>query len=145
MKKCHCKQKCICCSDGKEAYERREKELMDEYGWLIHSVCNDGGGVDFHTHGLTEKLGMELQILTPFPLPAEIGQNLLWGAVEKFSVLELDKPVSGIAKNFDVMFVKVSGCNVARMILPDKDGNLHFNSLDGVFRRQYEGVENEHN
>lgn len=118
---------------------------METYGWFAHYVGDDDAtpfGANFHTHGVPHSFGhKDLQIV--FPLPQRVTHTLLTNAVEQIKkgvVFHHGDEVEGIVRNYKVRFVEAveNSRAVLRMIIPDKDGNLHESNMTGEFGRQYE-------
>lgn len=125
--KCN-KPKCECCENPTEAL-RKQEELFDKFGWIIHMVANDDGSLNAHTHGLPEKYGhIDLQIALNMP-PNVIGSVMHTivdeiAAGRTFKEGEIADKI--IKPPYKVTFVKRMECGreVLRVIIPDKDGNL---------------------
>lgn len=113
-------------------FKAREKELMDEYGFVIHNVfpdSNDGSLWSHHTHGLKENFGhMDLEIV--LPINPNIANAVLHGMVECIKEGECyeNKLISDkVIRDYEVQLIKVhdeNGRELLRVILPDANGKF---------------------
>lgn len=145
------KPKCECdvCQGRitKEELLKREKEVLEEYGWLVHFVGDDPDTpINIHTHGFQEKFGqLDMQIV--LPIPPQAAHGLLCNVVkmlENGTRFNDGDVVQGICSNdFSVKFVlaKESNRDVLRIVLPDREGHLDYMTFDEEFYNcQYAGI-----
>lgn len=139
---------CDSCSMGFEYVREQEKECMEEYGWYCHHVMHDDGypnETNVHTHGLPESFGhLDLQIC--LSLPQETAHGIICSIVgfikegRKYSdgeVISGDKIISG---DFSLRFLKKkeNGRDVLRVIFPDPAGNIDYENIDPLYKKQWE-------
>jgi len=135
-----------------EKARRSRAEMLEKYGWIADCVfdtethkCDSGTGTDIHTHGLVENFNHpDLQII--LPISYEISHAVLASAVKMIKEgkrFEAGKCYSGLLKDkFKVRLVKAieSDRSVLRIILPDQNGKLHYDTLETSFKVQYNGI-----
>lgn len=128
---------------------KNRQKMMEKYGWVVDFVfdgektkCDTGTGIDAHTHGLLENFDhTDLQIV--LPLEADTAHSILYTAVErikkgeKFHAGGLYSDI--LSGGYKVTFInaKQGDRDVLRMILPDEDGNLEMDEIEGDFLKQY--------
>jgi len=136
---------CESCQDSVLAQARRNA-LMKEYGWVADIFIEDDKqtpmGFNIHTHGLGEKFNhLNFQIV--MPMPPETAHAMFVVLVEKLEegqVFEAEKLYSDIIDIYDITFklAEETGRKVLRLIVPDKEGNLFPDDLEGNFKKQWE-------
>ena len=139
---------CDACAFGLDEMEAKKKKDMEKYGWYAHFVIDDNEmpfGYNIHTHGLyiTYK-HLDLQICCP--LPMEVAHDILSIIVKEIKdgdVFSAGARVSGIIRNYDVLFVEATENDrpVLRVILPDPTGCLDKDEMDpSDWAQQYNGT-----
>ena len=140
-------QDCECevCKNGIEGYLKKQKKLLEEYGWVAEYVPDENGMVNCHTHGLPENFEHpDLQIV--MPLLGNVLHGILTVCVDKIKegiTFNIEQEFSGIlSKGYKVRFVEAneSGRDVLRIIIPDEDGNLKKENLSDVYLKQYDNL-----
>lgn len=139
---------CEACRDGIEAVRAKQAEMMKKYGWVADLVRDDEDcpyGVNLHTHGLEESFNHpDLQVC--LPLDPSIGHGVLSAVVSRIKegrkFKDCEEVEGVLQKGFSVMFVEAEegGRKVLRVILPDAEGRLKPEEIDGQYRCQYKGT-----
>ena len=136
---------CLVCEHGLDKAQQIEAEAITKYGWYAHYVTGDETDIraNYHTHGLPETHNHpDLQIV--FPINPRIAHSLIWNAVrliEAGTTLKNGDIIKKIAGGgFKVAFIDATECDrpVLRMILPDKNGKLAKEEIEGTFQIQYD-------
>lgn len=129
------------------AYWCVEEEMIKKYKWYFHYVVGyPSGCVNAHTHGVADHFGhMDLQITLP------IAQSRIQGIFNTVMdrIKSGDRFVDGqiadriLREPCKVKFVLAEDGDraVMRIILPDPEGNLDREVMEGVYAIQYDALE----
>jgi len=130
---------------GLSKIKEREKQMMEKFGFVIHFVFGDDGNTpaNIHTHGLTKSFDHpDLQCVVH--LPSETAYAIFHNIVNQIRGGRKFKPgdiVPDILNNYNITFIWATEGEkdrvVLRMILPDKDGNLAPEKIQGKLAMQY--------
>ena len=120
----------------------KEQKSLEKYGFYIHLVSDDDyESIDAHTHGLFENYNhLDFQIV--LNLHPNIISEIFHNIVDLVKVGERfhdGQEMYGIIQNFKIKLFEVteSGRKVLRIILPDKQGNLDKDTIEGLYAKQY--------
>lgn len=126
---------------GLVAFREKQKQLIEKYGWVVHCVSGTENRVNYHTHGFDETQNhLDFQIV--YPIDAQIAHSIfgnLFNEIKAGSVFYADENYSGIIQGYKIRLIRaIEGERpVLRVILPDRDGNLLPEDLEGTFAEQY--------
>lgn len=137
---------CKICKDGFEEYKKKEDELFEKYGFIIHGVIEDKDhpfGVNFHTHGLPESFDHpDFQICFPLDMKmaCEIIHNLVYYIREEDAHYTTGQIVSDIIEPFNITFISVIENEdlLLRIIFPDEKGCLIKEEINPEYLSQWD-------
>lgn len=122
---------CDICKIGREAYIKKEKEILDRVGWLIHYILGDPlfpNQTNIHTHGLPDKYNHpDIQIC--LHISAEMATGIIHSIISNIQngfKYEAGQSYDNIFKNYDIQVVeRMEGeRHLLRFLLPDKKNTL---------------------
>lgn len=106
--------------------KRKEKELMDEYGYYVHYVLNEKGKyANIHTHGLEETYDhYNLQIVLPleFSLCSYLFERIINEYIKKYKRLKNGDYLYKIIEKYPIKIKEIEYDKTFRIILPDPNG-----------------------
>lgn len=132
----HCE--CEICKTGIDAFQKKQKESIDKYGWVAHYVSNDPTTpyeMNIHTHGLAEKFNhkdLQICLLLNQNTAHFILANIV-DRIKKGEVFEAGKEYDNIIKKYSVIFAEAEECErpVLRIIFPNPDGSFNGGIAEG--------------
>lgn len=115
-----------------EELKRKEQEIMEQYGYVIHYVFPEEGSdevlLDCHTHGLKENFNhIDLQIV--LPIPTEVIGGIIHQMTESIKEGESFENLvmsERVIRDYPVQLVKIDTGDreVLRIVLPDVNGKF---------------------
>lgn len=151
MQHCHPSCHCAVCAlvasgvsigDAVDRVERDEQRQLDEHGFIIHYVYEEGPAtqlVNIHTHGLLR----DFQIVVPLP-PSRAVPILKTLATRSLacSRYRAGQHVRGVIRDYAVALVDAveSGRSVLRVIIPAADGILDRDAMSPPWSYQWNDI-----
>lgn len=126
----------------------KKKILKNEdITWVIHCVSDDTKDMVFHTHGLTDFIGAEIDLVIPIDI--ELAKELINGTAIKMINEELiiydgiklhdiiDRFPLMISLRHDIFENK----STWRIVIPDANGRFpDDDGCDEIFKKQFENI-----
>jgi hypothetical protein len=134
-------RECKACAEGPESYEKWEKTMLEEHGWIAHYIGDDNRypwHMNAHTHGLPDSWGHpDLQIILPidFKIVHDIFRCAIEDKIMKGEMLVPLQQYEGIVKEFPVVLTPVTeqGRPVLRIILTREEMESSLNQQWGEY------------
>lgn len=123
----------------------KEKEMQKDYGFYCHMVPSGDPesptGTNYHTHGIPISLNHpDVQIVMALP-PQIYGPIIhsVYNFIKEGNIIEVGKYYDDFLQGLSVEFAWATECgrDILRMILPDKEGNTSFDTIDNPYKEQW--------
>jgi len=139
---------CFACTHSMAEVQERERTAMEKKGWYAHYVSpkNKGEQCNYHTHGLEYSLH-HLNFQVVLPIDPHVVHNIIYSIIKRIregTIFKDGDIAEGIIQNgYYIKFVAATENNrpVLRIIIPDADNNLDADTLDEIYKIQYNNLQ----